>query len=161
MLVEAPMISSSITLQKLESFQRSFRNCIAIIVGEIDVTAWFAFNIQASGGQLRLLHAVDWKKASIIAKDCYNSMKQHHKLKMQEEYFEKEAALLTSSETAKKVLVKAFQRLGVEESDAQIIFEGFPSIAHVVSATNEEMQSNSPANADAIDRITMFFGFEA
>jgi hypothetical protein len=41
--------------------------------------------------------------------------------------------------------------------DCQIIIDGFPTLASIITASEEEMQLNSPAEYQSIQRITSFF----
>ena len=106
------------------------------------------------------MRAKDWARAIALVLSCYESMRQTNKIQMQVKYFEKEAVALSSTDMAKRVLNATFHQLDIIEDDKQIILEGFPTIAHIIDATEEEMQSNSPADMASIMKITSFFGCE-
>eukprot|EP01034_Spumella_vulgaris_P035936 gene35936-44311_t len=87
-------------------------------------------------------------------------MKPSEKFKMQTQYFEMEKQRICSGEVSRGVTFAAFDRMQVPREDSQLIVEGFPSIAHIVSASREVMEENSPVDGDVLNRIALFFGFE-
>jgi hypothetical protein len=147
-----------VIIERLETLQKNFKNCCAIVLGKITNTEFDILNARIHGGSLRLMRARDWTHAIDLAVSYYDRMQPSEKHNLQQKYFEREARNLTSAETARKVLKSTFSQLEVSEEDTQIILEGFPTIAHVIDATEEEMQSNSPAEINSIIKITSFFG---
>ena len=129
-----------------------------IAIGKISTIQWITLQMSISGGHMRILHAEHWDRAINLVQNCYEKMKNYPKLQMQVKYFEREAENITSSETAKQIIQAVFQRLEIPTHDTQIIIEGFPTISHVIDATDEEMESNCPADSTTIHKITSFFG---
>lgn len=148
------------TIERMETIQKNFKNCCAIMFGKLSSSDFDLINVRIHGGSLRLLYARDWAHAIQLALSFYERIQPSEKHQLQQKYFEREAATLSSAETARKVLKTTFTQLEISEEDTQIILEGFPTIAHVIDATEEEMQSNSPAEIDSIIKITSFFGCE-
>ena len=146
------------TIERMESLQKNFKNCCAIMLGKLSSSEFDLVNARIHGGSLRLMHARDWAHAIQLALSFYERIKPSEKHQLQQKYFEREAANLSSAEAARKVLKTTFSQLEISEEDTQIILEGFPTIAHVIDATEEEMQSNSPAEINSIIKITSFFG---
>ena len=135
-----------------------FRYAFLIAVGFEDASVWNAVQIAIEGDNLRLYQVLDMQAAVQLAFRCHQVMSDEGKSAKQAQYFNIEEAKLSSSRTAKKIFMATMSQLGVPSHEAQLISEGFPSIACIMHTPREVMNDNSPASATSITTVTDFFG---
>jgi hypothetical protein len=145
---------------EIERLQSQFANAFLISFGFENDDKWNNFQMMISGKSLRLLRTNDIPSAMSLAMECYEAMKPNDKFKMQTQYFELEKERICSSGVSRAVTFEAFDRMQISQEDSQMIIEGFPSIAHIVSTSREVMEENSPVDGDVLNRIALFFGYE-
>lgn len=143
-----------------ERVQGQFKNAFAISFGVSSHSDWNTFQIRVTGKTMRLFQTVDILDAMSLAMSCYETMKPNEKFKMQTRYFELEKERMCSGEVSRAVTTEAFDKMQIFRSDAQLIIEGFPTIASIISAPKEVMEENSPVDVSVINKISLFFGYE-
>ena len=88
----------------------------------------------------------------------YAALKDSQRLKLQKDYFAREHKKQLEEPAARQVVVSSFNKLGISESDGQLIVDGFPNIKSIVSASLETLSANSPADKSSLEKVANFFG---
>lgn len=145
---------------RIETVQDNFKNCIAILVGNVTKQDFYDFQILVTAKQLRLLHAPNLT----VAKDLlirYNELLSDTKRSTaQKLFFQQTEEDLGSASVARDVLNTAFAKMNIPQQDSDIIMEGFPSVAKIIHANIETLSNNSPADAQTIRKLDLFFHSE-
>lgn len=76
---------------------------------------------------------------------------------MQKDYFEREDKRQMEELAARNIVIKSFRKLGIPDSDGQLILDGFPSIKSIISANYNTLSENSPADTLSIEKVSNFF----
>lgn len=91
----------------------------------------------------------------------YAALKDSQRLKLQKDYFAREHKKQLEESAARQVVVGCFNKLGISESDGQLIVDGFPNIKSIITASLETLSANSPADKSSLEKVANFFvGFE-
>ena len=106
---------------------------------------------------MRLFNIKGVDEAVSLIQDCYSKCTNREKLDMQDRYFQNEIANLSSANKAHAICKNTMMSLQVSPQDIEIITDGFPTIAQVVSASDDVMKRYSPADVNSIELITTFF----
>ena len=109
-------------------------------------------------GLLRLLRCTDTINAVRNLMEIYVALKDSKKLQMQKDYFEREGRKQIDEGTARGIVMKSFEKLGIPHIDGQLILDGFPTISSIIATDVEMLSSNSPADQSSIYKISNFFG---
>jgi hypothetical protein len=148
--------SIDVMLAQLEEVQTRFKNAYAILLNAND-SQFFAIQLRLRGGLLRFLLCFSVTDALSDLMEIYRSLKDNQKLKMQQEFFSVEERRITSKETARHIAFESFAKLGIPDSDAQLILDGFPNLKAIISAETESLSANSPADLSSIEKCANFF----
>lgn len=143
-------------LARISDVQKQFKNCFLVVIGLESDEVWESFQMLVDDS-IRLFRCIDLSVAVSTINQYRLYMSNNEKAKLQTTYFALEKEKLTAPATARAMTKQAFDRMGIPTSDTQIIMEGYPSLAHILTATREAMEENSPADSRSIECITSFF----
>ena len=133
-----------------------FKNAYALTLN-CDHVRWNFLQVNLGSGLLRLLRCSSpeqgWK--NII--EIYTVLRDVNKLKMQKDYFEREDKKQMEELAARNIVIKSFRKLGIPDTDGQLILDGFPSIKFIISASYDTLSENSPADKVSIEKVSNFF----
>jgi hypothetical protein len=144
-------------IDTINKVQEQFKNSFAIIIGMENIETWNAFQLSIDAKSLRLLRCTCIGSAASAVLKCYDQMKNNEKLKLQTTYFALENEKICTSSHAKTIVCNAFEKMQIPSFDTQMIIDGCPSIARIISCSKDEMEANIPVDARSIEKITAFF----
>jgi hypothetical protein len=136
-----------------------FRNAYALALN-CDHVRWNFLQVNLGSGLLRLLRCSSTEQGWKYIIEIYTALKDVNKLQMQKDYFEREDKKQMEELAARNIVIKSFRKLGIPESDGQIILDGFPSIKSIISASYDTLSENSPADTLSIEKVSNFFAAE-
>ncbi len=144
------------TLGQISETQRIFKNSLTIFVG-ISEEAYVDIQYKVPFGNMRFIHCnVDSEVYPLIS-TYVNLLCDKNKAKLQDNFFNDSKQQLFSSSTAKTVC-KSFlmDDLQVNQLEAELLMEGFPSMLLLMQVNRATLEDRSPVDIDTIDKITRF-----
>ena len=144
-------------ISQLGDVQEKFRNAYAVVLNA-DNDQW-NFLLQSLGcGLLRLLRCSSCDDGGKNLMTIYAALKDAQRLKLQKDYFSREHKKQMEEPAARHVVISSFNKLGISESDGQLIADGFPDIKSIITASLKTLSANSPADKLSIEKVANFFG---
>lgn len=139
--------------------QRKMKNSYAIIVNSGNVKAVTVFaTIQQrlNSGNLRVLRVSPENKLDAMIK-LYLAMRDKAKLQQQVQYFQRVEEELEEPLVARRIMDEGLTKLQISWRDRQLLMDGLPSIAFILSAERDLLHVNSPVELETIDAVCSFF----
>ena len=146
----------STIIEQIESVQSKFKNSYAICI-DCDADRWLQLQLSTTSGSLRMLRVTSAAEGGRHLLDIYKALKDTEKLKLQRNYFEQEEKNLGSQKTAIGIATSTFRNLGIPDQDGSLIMDAFTSLKAIITASREDLSSNSPADQQSIDKLVNFF----
>lgn len=141
----------------METVQNGFKNALAIIIG-VNQYDWTSLQMLLIGKSLRMLHCDNLHEAiSMITVYHKKLQAATGRQALQIKYFHKQHSQLCSASTARAVVMDTFSKLQLDPEDAELIIDGMGSIGNVISASENSMGQNTPANISAVKNVVCFF----
>lgn len=111
-----------------------------------------------SGGSIRLMKVPDVKSAAALALECYDTMKDNAKGKLQAKYFELEKERSCGSEMSRQILLSTMAKLQVPEFEVSLLLDQFPSIGKLICASADQLSQHQLVEEGTVDKIVELFG---
>jgi len=176
-------------LAVMEKMQTQFRNCFAVIIIDLnDNTTWDRIQLKLKGGLLRLFAASTFETTSSIILDYYKLMKNSSKLQQQSSFFEKVMSNISfqilcvtipliinsitisffviciynnisSPNTAATITQETLDRIGIRNSEVNMLMDSLPSIKELISADLETLQ-DVPIDMESLQAVEQFFSID-
>lgn len=161
LLVTTP--ASTEDIRRLNGLQARLPNlfaiCLAPSTGSFSASDWDLFQSLVSGGKMRLLLSRNGPQEVVrgIVTKLYDSFRNTEKMAQQERFFMSLNRNLVSRETAQSILRCTFENLQIPLEEWEILMEAMPSIAHIMTASEETYLQSCPVSRETISKITRFF----
>lgn len=154
-------------IQRLNELQTRLPNpyaiCITSSTNPSSTIDWMNIQSRITGGKLRLLLSKNGPQevVNVIISKLFDVYRNTEKVTQQEKFFSNMNQNMVSRTTACTILCTTFENLQIPEHEWDILMESLPSIAHIMTTTEETYLQSCPVSRETITKLTRFFSTDS